>query len=101
VRRVFGRPFGGAQPLPLTTSLGGRPGAFFPLERLERVVPGRFLIAPLLRALVVGDEDAARALGCLELVEEDLALVSFLCPGKLDYGALLREMLDGIEGRGA
>jgi Na+-transporting NADH:ubiquinone oxidoreductase subunit A len=98
-RRVFGRPFGAARALPLTTALGGRPGVFFPLERLERVMPGRFLVAPLLRALVVGDEDAAVALGCLELAEEDLALASFLCPGKLDYGALLRATLDQIEGR--
>ena len=100
-RRVFGRPLGAARSLPLTTSLGGRPGAFYPLERLERVVPGHFLVGALLRALVVGDQEAAVALGCLELAEEDLALVSFLCPGKLDYGALLRAALDEIERRGA
>lgn len=100
-RRVFGPPRGLARELSLTTSAGGRPGVFFPLERLERVVPGRFLVAALLRALVVGDEDAAVALGCLELAEEDLALASFLCPGKLDYGALLRAMLDEIERRSA
>jgi Na+-transporting NADH:ubiquinone oxidoreductase subunit A len=100
-RRVFGWPRRDAQGFELTTSLGGRPGAFFPLERLERVVPGHGLVGPLLRALVVGDEDAALALGCLELAEEDLALVSFLCPGKLDYGALLRGALDELESRGA
>jgi Na+-transporting NADH:ubiquinone oxidoreductase subunit A len=99
-RRVLRPRLGGAKPLALTTSLGGRPGAFFPLERLERVVPGRFLVGPLLRALVVGDEDAAQALGCLELAEEDLALASFLCPGKLDYGVLLRATLDELERRG-
>ncbi len=53
-------------------------------------------MAPLLRALVVGDAQAGARLGCLELAEEDLALVSFLCPGKLDYGALLRALLDAI-----
>jgi len=95
-RGILGR----ARGLPLTTALGGRAGAFFPLERLERVMPGGFLVGALLRALVVGDEEAALALGCLELAEEDLALASFLCPAKLDYGALLRAALDGIQKRG-
>ncbi len=54
-------------------------------------------VAPLLRALLVGDLGAAEELGVLELAEEDLALVSFLCPAKLEYGALLRAALDEIE----
>jgi len=54
---------------------------------------------PLMRALSVGDVEAAERLGCLELVEEDLALLSYLCPGHADYGALLRQMLDEIAGR--
>jgi Na+-transporting NADH:ubiquinone oxidoreductase subunit A len=58
------------------------------------------LVAPLLRALVVGDADRALELGCLELAEEDLALASFLCPGKLEYGGLLRRVLDEIERQG-
>jgi Na+-transporting NADH:ubiquinone oxidoreductase subunit A len=80
-----------------SASLGGRRGAFFPLERLERAFPLDLPIGPLLRSLVVGDVDEALALGCLELAEEDLALATFLCPGKLDYGALLRALLDEIE----
>jgi Na+-transporting NADH:ubiquinone oxidoreductase subunit A len=80
-----------------TTSLGGRRGAFYPLERLDRVVPLELLVVPLLRALLVGDADAAAQLGCLELAEEDVALLSFLCPGKLEYGALLRGVLDELE----
>lgn len=78
-------------------SLAGRRGPFFPLERLERVWPFDLPVAPLLRALVVGDAEAARELGALELVEEDLALVAFLCPGKIEYGPLLRAALDEIE----
>jgi Na+-transporting NADH:ubiquinone oxidoreductase subunit A len=91
-RRVlgFGRPR-------WSTDLGGRRGAFFPLERFERVVPLELMTLPLLRALVVGDVDAALELGALELAEEDLALVSLLCPGKLEYGLLLRALLDELE----
>jgi Na+-transporting NADH:ubiquinone oxidoreductase subunit A len=58
----------------LDTGLGGRRGAFLPLERLERIMPLRLLPGPLLRALLVGDVDTAQQLGCLELIEEDLAL---------------------------
>jgi len=94
-RRVPG--LGRARPWRATTALGGRPGAFFPLERMERVFPLAIPLAPLLRALLVGDVETARELGCLELDEEDLALAAFLCPAKLDYGALLRFALDEIE----
>ncbi len=47
--------------------------------------------------LIVGDTEQAQALGCLELDEEDLALCTFVCPGKYDYGTILRENLTRIE----
>ncbi|MEN8162463.1 MAG: NADH:ubiquinone reductase (Na(+)-transporting) subunit A, partial [Myxococcota bacterium] len=81
-RRLLGGRSGGT----FSTELGGQRGAFFPLERMERAVPLELLVTPLLRALVVGDVERAIELGCLELAEEDLALASFLCPGKLEYG---------------
>ncbi|MGL4859149.1 MAG: NADH:ubiquinone reductase (Na(+)-transporting) subunit A, partial [Enterobacteriaceae bacterium] len=51
----------------------------------------------LLRDLLSGDVDSAMALGCLELDEEDLALCTFVCPGKYEYGPALREILTIIE----
>ena len=51
----------------------------------------------LLRALLVRDTDTAQALGCLELDEEDLALCSFVCPSKYDFGPSLRQNLEQIE----
>jgi len=54
----------------------------------------------MLRYLVVGDTDMAQALGCLELDEEDLALCSFVCVGKYDYGPALRRTLTQIEKEG-
>jgi Na+-transporting NADH:ubiquinone oxidoreductase subunit A len=78
-------------------ALHGRPQAMLPLDTFERVVPMRIPVALLLRSLAAGDADAARAFGALELEEEDLALCSFLCPSKLDYGSLLREALRDIE----
>ena len=71
-----------------------------PTVDFERVVPLDVLPAPLLRALAVGDTERARDLGCLELVEEDLALCTYVCPGKLEYGPLLRRALSVIESDG-
>jgi Na+-transporting NADH:ubiquinone oxidoreductase subunit A len=79
-----------------TTALHGRPTSMVLTSVFERVVPLDILPSPLLRALVVGDAEMAEALGCLELEEEDLALCSFLCPSKLEYGPLLRAILDRI-----
>jgi Na+-transporting NADH:ubiquinone oxidoreductase subunit A len=80
----------------LTTSQNGSPRAMVPIGAFERVVPLDILPTQLLRALVVRDTETAQALGALELDEEDLALCSFVDPGKYDYGAILRENLDQI-----
>ena len=42
----------------------------------------------------------AQALGCLELEEEDLALCSYVCSGKYEYGPILRDNLTRIETEG-
>jgi Na+-transporting NADH:ubiquinone oxidoreductase subunit A len=87
----------GKREFDLTTAMHGTSTAFVPTTAFERMMPLDILPAPLLRALIVGDTDMAEALGCLELDEEDLALCTFVCPGKWDYGPLLRSSLDRIE----
>jgi Na+-transporting NADH:ubiquinone oxidoreductase subunit A len=82
---------------PLTTSQHGSPRAMIPIGNFEKVMPLDILPAPLLKALIVQDTETARALGCLELDEEDLALCSFVCCSKYEYGAFLRATLDRIE----
>ena len=84
----------------LTTSQNGSLRAMVPIGNFEKVMPLDILPAPLLKALLVGDTDTARALGCLELDEEDLALCSFVCCSKYDYGEALRECLTMIEEAG-
>ena len=71
-----------------------------PIGSYERVMPLDILPTLLLRDLIVGDTDGAQVLGCLELDEEDLALCSFVCPGKYEYGSILRQVLDKIEKEG-
>ena len=86
--------------LNLTTSQNGSPRAMVPVGVFEMVMPLDILPTQLLRALVVKDTDAAQALGCLELDEEDLALCSFVCSGKFDYAPMLRANLTQIEKEG-
>ncbi|GAA4345225.1 Na(+)-translocating NADH-quinone reductase subunit A [Kangiella taiwanensis] len=81
----------------MTTSTGGSARAIMPIGNYERVLPLDILPTQLIRALVSGDTDTAQQLGCLELDEEDLALCTFVCPGKYEYGSILRENLTKIE----
>jgi Na+-transporting NADH:ubiquinone oxidoreductase subunit A len=83
-----------------STCLHGGVRAIVPIESYEKVMPLDLLPTYLLRALAVQDIDEAENLGCLELVEEDLALCSFVCPSKIDHGRNLRKTLDLIEKEG-
>jgi len=84
----------------LTTTQNGSPRAMVSIGSFEDVMPLDILPTPLLKALLVRDTDSARDLGCLELDEEDLALCSFVCNGKYDYGRHLRKSLQEIEVNG-
>ncbi|TCI05237.1 Na(+)-translocating NADH-quinone reductase subunit A [Corallincola luteus] len=83
-----------------TTSTGGSDRAMVPIGNYERVMPLDILPTLLLRDLISGDTDSAQQLGCLELDEEDLALCTVVCPGKYEYGSILRECLTTIEREG-
>ncbi len=83
-----------------TTTTNGSERAMVPTGNFEAVMPLDILPTQLLRALIVGDTETAQALGCLELDEEDLALCTYVCSGKYEYGALLRDNLTRIEKEG-
>ncbi len=85
---------------PFTTSRNGSPRAMVPFGNFEEVMPLDILPTQLLRYLFVGATDMAQQLGCMELDEEDLALCSFVCVGKNDYGPVLRNVLSQIEREG-
>lgn len=72
--------------------------AVIPNALHEQAAPIGVLPIPLLRALSAGDVDSARRLGALELVEEDLALLSHVDGSGSDFGAMLRYVLDELEG---
>lgn len=81
----------------MSTSTQGSDRAMVPIGAYEKIMPLDILPTQLLRALIVGDIETAQNLGALELEEEDLALCSYVCPGKYEYGPILRENLTRIE----
>ena len=70
--------------------------ALIPTHALERALAVNILPVPLLRALSVGETEAAERLGCLALIEEDVAALSLHCTSGADYGVLLRQVLDDL-----
>ena len=84
----------------MTTSTNGSDRSMVPIGNYERVMPLDILPTLLLRDLIAGDTDSAQAMGCLELDEEDLALCTYVCPGKYNYGPILRSVLTTIEKEG-
>lgn len=84
----------------MTTTTNGSERSMVPIGNYERVMPLDILPTLLLRDLISGDTDSAQTLGCLELDEEDLALCTYVCPGKYNYGPILRSCLATIEKEG-
>lgn len=100
VKRLFASALLPRRPLPLTTSTHGSLRAMVPTGAFEKVMPLNVKATWLLRTLLTLDTDLAQQLGCLELDEEDLALCSFVCSGKMNYGQHLRQTLQKIEKEG-
>jgi len=84
----------------LTTSTNGSRRTLVPHGNYDEVVPLDILPTFLIRALATYDIEGAEKLGILELDEEDLALCTFSCTSKMDFGPLLRENLTIFEKEG-
>lgn len=97
VARIYLSQFAQHLKLPMTTTTNGSERAMVPIGMYERIMPLDLLPTQLLRSLIVGDIESAIELGALELEEEDLALCTYVCPGKYEYGPILRENLTRIE----
>ena len=96
-KRLFFSNFMNIKSFSMTTAAWGGRRVIFPLGVYEEVMPLDFVITSLLKSLATDDLEKAAALGVLELVEEDLALCSLVCPGKNDFGPMLRAMLTRID----
>jgi len=90
----------GKKTVSFTTTTNGSPRGMVPIGIYENVMPLDILATQLLRSLLVGDLETAINLGALELDEEDVALCTYACPGKYEYGPVLRDLLTQIEKEG-
>ncbi|GAA0686525.1 Na(+)-translocating NADH-quinone reductase subunit A [Marinobacterium maritimum] len=97
VLNMFASVFSPSKKFNFTTTTNGSERAMIPVGQFEALMPLDILPTQLLRALVTGDIVTAMQLGCLELDEEDLSLCTFACPGKYEYGPILRDNLTRIE----
>ncbi|MEM9353497.1 MAG: Na(+)-translocating NADH-quinone reductase subunit A [Planctomycetota bacterium] len=101
VRRIFASAWTGeGKRFGFDTNNQGSPRAVVPIGMYEQVMPLDIVATPLIKALITGDTEYAQQLGVLELDEEDLALCSFVDPGKHQFGPMLRESLTHIEAEG-
>jgi Na+-transporting NADH:ubiquinone oxidoreductase subunit A len=100
VTRIFASAAFPNKKFAFTTSTHGSERAMVPMGTYEKVMPLDILPTQLLRSLIYRDTDEAQLLGALELEEEDVALCTFVCPGKYEYGSLLRSSLTTIEREG-
>jgi Na+-transporting NADH:ubiquinone oxidoreductase subunit A len=100
IKRVYTSALRPGKSFAFTTNTNGSPRAMVPIGSFEQVMPLDIIPTFLLRSLLVGDTEMAQKLGALELDEEDLGLCTFVCPGKTEYGPLLRRALTTIEKEG-
>ena len=100
VTRAYAGHLAGSKKFSMTTTTNGSERSMVPIGNYERIMPLDILPTLLLRDLISGDTDSAQTMGCLELDEEDLALCTYVCPGKYNYGPILRSCLTTIEKEG-
>ncbi|MAI25763.1 MAG: Na(+)-translocating NADH-quinone reductase subunit A [Myxococcota bacterium] len=100
VLRLFSSALRGKKNFDMTTNMNGAERFMVPVGSYERVMPMDIIPTFLLRSMMAGDLEKAEQLGALELDEEDLALCTFVCHSKIDYGPILRRNLELIESEG-
>lgn len=81
----------------INTALNGGVRPILPIGIYAKVMPLDVEPIMLLRAIEINDVDQAKLLGALEMAEEDVAACTYVCPGKTDFGQLLRRCLTKIE----
>lgn len=82
---------------PMNTAVWGGKRAIYPLGTYDEMMPLDIIATSLLKSISKCDTEKSKALGCLELIEDDLGLCGFVCPGKNEFGPVLREVLSEIE----
>jgi len=97
IKSAFTSALDRARKFAMNTALWGGKRAIYPIDSYHQVMPLDIEPLTLLKSISALNTDKASALGALELIEEDVALLSYVCPGKNDFAPMLRELLTEIE----
>jgi len=84
----------------ISTLMNGGHRAFVATGDYEKVLPMDILPVFLAKSILSEDVKEMEHLGILEVDEEDMALCSFVCLSKTDFGAIIRQGLDLLEKEG-
>ena len=84
----------------LDTQIHGGKRSFVATGDYESVLPMDILPVYLAKSIIADDIEEMEGLGILELDEEDVALCSYICLSKTNFGYLLRRGLNFIEKEG-
>ena len=90
----------GKQDYVYDTGFHGGVRAFVATGDYESVLPMNIFPVYLAKSILAGDIAEMEGLGILELDEEDVALCSYICLSKTNFGQLIRQGLDLIEREG-
>jgi len=76
-----------------TTSKHGEHRAFIVPSLYDQVMPLSIPTMQLVKAVMAEDYDLAEELGLLEVVSEDFALATFVCPSKMEMTQIIKQGL--------
>jgi Na+-transporting NADH:ubiquinone oxidoreductase subunit A len=74
-----------------TTNQHGEHRAFVDGSLYQKVMPMRIPVMQLVKALLAEDFELAEQLGLLEVIDEDFALPTFICPSKVEISEMVKE----------
>ena len=83
-----------------TTDMNGEERAFVSTGKYEKVVPMDILPVHLCKAILVEDIELMEQLGIYEVAPEDLALCSYICPSKIEFGDIIEKGILTMEKEG-
>lgn len=83
-----------------TTDLNGGERAFVSTGEYEKVVPMDVLPVHLCKAILIEDIELMEQLGIYEVAPEDLALCSYICPSKIEFGDIIEKGMQTMEKEG-
>ena len=78
------------------TNTNGGYRAIVPIGVFDEINPYDIDPTLFLKSLAIGDLVALRELGIFDLISEDMAIFSYVCPSKYDYVALFNSCMEEI-----